>query len=127
MLVAGAAVGCSPTVGYHGRSRVTAEHELGTLDATLPGTITVGAAAAAGEATLRSRGYVIVADRRTKGLSTVTGRRPARGLWRHISRTATFEARVGSRGVDVSVTIRPLGDEAEARAILGDALALLDA
>ncbi|RMH27488.1 MAG: hypothetical protein D6693_05240 [Planctomycetota bacterium] len=79
-------------------------------------------AAAAGEAALAERGYVISRREGTAGRMVVVGRTPAAGWRRHTDRTVTFRAIRRMRGVRVEVVISPLPNEAESRAVLAAAL-----
>ncbi|MBM4108369.1 MAG: hypothetical protein FJ255_06080 [Phycisphaerae bacterium] len=115
-----AVAGCRASEGTSGRTGVSASYRLGTLISTLPDEVRVRSVLAAADATLRARGYSVVAGQATADRGWVRGSPPAGSaldledvtIWSRLSRTGT------RLGVDV----KPILAEAQARAILDDLL-----
>ena len=117
--------GCKPSLGWHGRTNTFATYNGRELSARLPATIDVLTAAAAGEAALIGRGYVIGRREGTQGKTTIVGQTPAADWRRHVDRSVVFRAIQRKRGVHVEIHINPLPNEAESRAVLETTLAQL--
>lgn len=125
VLAAFGAAGCKPSLGWHGRSNTFATYNGRELSAHLPPRVDVLTAAAAGEAALISRGYVIGRREGTSGKTTIIGQTPAADWRRHVDRSVVFTAVQRKRGVEVEIHINLLPNEAESRAVLETALAQL--
>ena len=125
VVIAAGLTGCAPSLGWHGRSGTFATYNGRELSARLPARLDVMTIAAAGEAALIGRGYVITRREGTQGKSTVVGKAPAADWRRHIERAVVFQASQRKRGVRVEIHINPLPNEAESRAVLETALAQL--
>lgn len=118
-------IGCAPHLKIQGDSRTLAVYSGATLAARMPARIDVVTAAAAGEAALEERGYIISRREGTSGRMVVVGKTPAAGWRRHTDRAVHFRAIRRPRGVRVEIHVGRVGDEAESRAILDATLASL--
>lgn len=111
--------GCAAaSIQSHGSSHTLAIYSSGSLRAHLSRGVDVMTAAAAGEAALIERGYVIVRREGTQGRMTLRGATPDAGRRRHFARSVVFRAFQRNRGVRIEIQMDPLPNEAESRAIL---------
>ena len=119
-------VGCrTVTIAPQGKSKTIATYHTGVVSARLPETMDVLTAAAAGEAALLERGYVITRRTKTNGQSVLRATTPTAGWRRHFDRRVVFRAMQRNRSVRVDIVIDPFPDEAESRSILDATLAQL--
>jgi hypothetical protein len=109
----------------HGASRTLATYAAGGLSTNLTRGVGVMTAAAAGEAALIERGYVIIKREGTQGNTTIRAITPEAGRRRHFTRSAVFRAFQRNRGVRIEIHMDPLPNEAESRAILDATFAQL--
>lgn len=117
--------GCAPSLAAHGRSRTLGTYNGLALSATVPMRFDVLTVAAAGEAALIERGYVISRKEGTQGRTTIVADTPAAGQRQLIERTVIFRAIQRNRNVKIEVSVRPMPNEAEPRAVLDATLARL--
>ncbi len=114
--------GCQASAGGAGRDReILATYQFRTLSADFPDSVSVRAAAAAGESAMRARGYVITRSETTSDRSRIEAKANGDGLFDKV----VFEAGVAGAGTRISLTIEPFGDEATSRALLDAVLARL--
>lgn len=124
-LAGAAALGCAPSLAVHGQSRTLATYNGVELSASVPPQFDVLTVAAAGEAALIERGYVIARKDGTQGRTTIIADTPAASHRQLTERTVVFRAVQKNRAVRIEVTVRPLPNEAEPRAVLDATLARL--
>lgn len=125
LLFALAGVGCKPSLAMHGQSRTLASFNGIELSATVPMEFDVLTVAAAGEAALIERGYVIARKDGTQGRTTIIANTPAAEHRQLMERTVVFRAVQKNRAVRIEVKVRPLPNEAEPRAVMDATLARL--
>ena len=81
---------------------------------------------AAGEAVLRSGGYVVTRRRETGSSGEIAGKSHEQGLTRYVpGRGVTISARASGAETAIVIRVGPLGDEQESRALLDRLLATL--
>jgi hypothetical protein len=113
--------GCKATPGYQGGHRaILATYRFRTLTADLPATVRVPAVVAAARQALADRGYA-VRPARTEDEGTLEATAPEASDFERV----VVSARLTSGGTRVQVTVEPLGDQAESRAILDGILGRL--
>lgn len=116
------ASGCSSSHAYQGRGgEVLATYAGRTLTAELPPTVRVAAVVAAARQTMLGRGYAVRSSSATDENGRVVAERAGAGFAERV----VVGAKVVRGGTRVSVTVEPLGDEAESRTILDAVLARL--
>jgi|GEM_PF-6783429 len=97
----------------------------GQARAVVPSVIGPAAIAAAGVKALQRRGYIVVRHHVTAGRIELLARAPVVPSRELLSRRVTIEARETSAGTTIEVSIAPLSDADEARAVLRHTLNLL--
>lgn len=117
--------GCTPTIAAQGQSGTIVTFSGLGLNARLPKEMDVLTVAAAAEATLLERGYVITRRHGTSGRTTIHAATPALGWRRHVERSVVFRAIQKNRTVQVEIAVDPMPSEAESRAIFDGTLAQL--
>lgn len=115
-----ALTGCRASEGFAGRSGVAASYRLGTLTADLPDEVRVRSVLAAADATLRARGYSVVGEQATADRGWARGSPPAGSLLE--LEDVTIWSRLSRTGTRLGVDVKPIGAEAQARAIMDDLL-----
>jgi hypothetical protein len=106
---------CQPSVASQGQNRdVLASYQFRTLKSRLGPEVQVLTVRAAAEQALRARGYVITNVTGAGDRSRVEAQAAGQGTLDKL----VVETWAGDRFTGVSVTIEPLGDEAESRAVL---------
>lgn len=113
-----APAGCAVSIQSHGSSGTVATYSGGGLHTHLSRGVDVLTAAAAGEAALIERGYVIIKREGTQGRMTIRAITPEAGGRRHFTRSVVFRVFQRNRGVRIDIHMDPLPNEAESRAIL---------
>ncbi len=81
--------------------------------------------AAAGEAALLERGYVISRKEGTQGSATIIADTPSAGARQLIARSVVFKAIQRNQSVKIEVQVKPFPNEAEPRAVMDATLARL--
>lgn len=113
---------CKPSLRVHGASRIHASYRTGSLNASVPIEFDVLTVAAAGEAALLERGYVIARREGTQGRMTIVADTPAGAERQWIERTVIFKAAQRNRGSHIEISVRPIPNEPETRAVLDGTL-----
>lgn len=122
LLVLGLGAGaCSPSstsreVSVGSRTNpIYAEFAFGALEATIPEPLPIRSVAAAAEATLRDRGYMILSSRTTDDSARIEARPPSRDLGRRwiVLAQATPDAQTL-----LSVEREPWGDDGASRVMM---------
>jgi len=122
LVLTAALCGCNsskPPFTTHGSDRsIQATQSVRTLYATLPSHVRVNAVLAAGEQTLRARGYTVTRTASTSDSGTILAEPPKPSSADQIK----FKAYVYGSGTRVEITVKPWGGGDRARAILDDVL-----
>lgn len=118
LLAAAVLPACTATYSNAGSSETLTEYHLGTLKADLPPSVRIPAVMAAGQATLRHRGYSVSSSRITADAGRIEGESPSSSPLG----SASVWAEAVPTGTRVGVKVGLWGDEDASRSILDDML-----
>ncbi len=114
--------GCKAVPQNMGSGRsVQASYLRRTLTADVPATVRVPAAVAAADAALRDRGYAVTDSTATEDVGRVAAEPRDAGFLDAV----VVDVRVTGSGTRIEVTVRPIGNRAQSRAILDSILSRL--